>query len=185
MKHDTSTYRMTTVTLVTPYVSSDDLRYPVHTQSQQLHLTWLRPVSNVVLLSCLAGSTVARLQHDLVSDVELNSVELKAVDVNMCQTITNRFCWLVKCIYNLWMKFDRAAARRLKPSRATVEFNSINWVQHGSSTTFETGLARVSRNSRNFSGAFRVPYFPLYLKNEDVSRHENFATNLPFRILNF
>ena len=30
----------------------------------------LRPVSNVVLLPCLAGSTVARLQHDLVSDVE-------------------------------------------------------------------------------------------------------------------
>ena len=34
-----------------------------------------RPVSNVVLLPCYAGSTVARLQHDFVSDVEFNSVE--------------------------------------------------------------------------------------------------------------
>ena len=39
-----------------------------------------RPVSNVVLLPCQAGSTAARLQHDtstacMVSDVEFNSVE--------------------------------------------------------------------------------------------------------------
>ena len=40
-----------------------------------------------MLLPCLAGSTVARLQHDLVSDVEFNSVELKAVAVNMGQPI--------------------------------------------------------------------------------------------------
>ena len=42
----------------------------------------VRPISNVVLLPCLAGSTVARLQHDLVSDVAFNSVELKDVAVN-------------------------------------------------------------------------------------------------------
>ena len=29
----------------------------------------------------------------------------------------------------------------------------------------------VSRKSRNFSGAFRVTYFSLYLQNEGVSRH--------------
>ena len=30
----------------------------------------------------------------------------------------------------------------------------------------------VSRKSRNFSGAFRVTQFSLYLQNEGVSRHE-------------
>ena len=55
------------------------------------HRCYLRPVSIVVLLPCLAGSTVARLQHGLVSDVEFNPVELKAVAVNIGQIITNRF----------------------------------------------------------------------------------------------
>ena len=51
-----------------------------------------------------------------------------------------------------------AVAQRLKPSRASttwfqtsrycrakVEFNSINWVRHGSSTTFETCLSRKGK----------------------------------------
>ena len=41
--------------------------------------TCLWPVSNVVLLLYQAGSTVARRQHSLVSDVEFSSVEFIAV----------------------------------------------------------------------------------------------------------
>ena len=45
----------------------------------------LWPVSNIVLLPFQAGSTVARLQHDmhqhdLVSDVEFNSVEDRRIE---------------------------------------------------------------------------------------------------------
>ena len=37
--------------------------------------------------------------------------------------------------------------------------------------TRQGGLGHVTRKSRNFSGAFRVTYFSLYLQNEGVSRH--------------
>lgn len=94
------------------------------------------------------GSTLARFQNDLVSELEFNSVELKTVAVNMLQIITNRFCWLLECIYNLWIKFDTEVARHLKPSRdQAVEFNLINRVRHGRSTTFETGLKVVEKRN--------------------------------------
>ena len=35
--------------------------------------------------------------------------------------------------------------------RAKVEFNSINWVRHGSSTTFETGLRGILSNLLTFT----------------------------------
>ena len=83
------------------YQLSKDLLF-ICTVSPVDHLATpqIRPFSNVVLLPYSAGSTVARLQHDLVSDVEFNSVGLKAVGVNMRQTITNRFCWLLKESFN-------------------------------------------------------------------------------------
>ena len=70
----------------------------------------LRPVSNVVLLPCSAGSTVAR--QGLPCYTAVARLGFK----------TSRYC------------------------RAKVEFNSINWVRQGSSTTFETGLRNVQKN---------------------------------------
>ena len=67
------------------------------------NVRYVRPVSSVVLLPCSAGSTVGRLQHDLVSDVEFNSVELKAVAVNMRQT-NNKPVLLTFKMYLLFMK---------------------------------------------------------------------------------
>ena len=43
------------------------------------------------------------------------------------------------------IEFGTAVARRLKANRTKVEFNSINWVRHGSSKMFEMGL-RVYRS---------------------------------------
>ena len=82
------------------------------------------------LYSCQAGSTVP---YDLTSDVEYNGCCRKQ-NMNFFNTFLN----------NQWTEFDMTEACRLTPSRATavlyskfVEFNSVNWDQHGSSTTFE------------------------------------------------
>ena len=122
------------------------------------------------------SSTAARHQHDLVSNVEFNSVEQNGCYRKQNAKIKKRFSKLLNVflsIFNLSIEFGTAVVRRLKPSRVTavqhgkacratrstrqqhdllsnvalycpakVEFNSINLVRHGSSTSFETGLSQ-------------------------------------------
>ena len=61
--------------------------------------------------------------------------------------VVERKIWifLTHFFNNQWTEFGMTEACRLKPSRATavlcskfVEFNSVNWDQHGSSETFES-----------------------------------------------
>ena len=56
-----------------------------------------------------------------------------------------------------------------------METNMFRWylaLVSANHASGDSGQGPVSRTSRNFSGAFRVTYFSLYLQNEGVSRHE-------------
>ena len=59
---------------------------------------------------------------------------------------------------------------------AKVEFNSINLVRHGSSTTFETGLR--SDGSQNFLLSVITYKYNLYSLSSDPNRYP-FSHNLP------
>ena len=50
-----------------------------------------------------------------------------------------------------WVRHDGSTTwfQTSRYCRAKVEFNSINLVRHGSSTTFETGLRQVFKHSHH------------------------------------
>ena len=86
--------------------------------------TCVRPISSVVLLPCLAGSTVTRLQHDISTTwfqtsnlIHTMTVEWNGCCQNQNTKIKKRFSKLFNiflCIYNSWIEFGTAVAWRLK-----------------------------------------------------------------------
>ena len=115
----------------------------------------IRPVSNVVLLPCLAGSTVAQLQHDMVSDVEFKSCCRKHASYHFFEK--NRFYWLLKRIYNLWTQFDTAVARYCRAlhgsSNVVILSNLIRSIE------FDTAVARRLKRAFKVDFHCRVNFY--------------------------